>query len=226
MPCPAVHIHQPTTTPACFDQRNCTPFGLASNVCSWAILQVPKAEAEVYNIAQTFDNMVGKFLTMLTSDSDQSLRFLSFRIDFNERCVAVFLVRICTPAGSYSTDVDTLLACGWWRVIVHRCVIQVQDDQCRVQGSLLPLSNQPAGKAAARTFRGREADVLGRLNLDMSNEDSVSDVKRHRLLARAPYRQHPPLLLLCSQTVHMYTMRCNTLRCELRLTAVPLCESA
>eukprot|EP00037_Helgoeca_nana_P019107 m.185270 g.185270 ORF g.185270 m.185270 type:complete len:267 (+) comp24720_c0_seq1:1944-2744(+) len=47
--------------------------------------QVPKAEAEVYNIAQTFDNMVGKFLTMLTSDSDQSLRFLSFRIDFNER---------------------------------------------------------------------------------------------------------------------------------------------
>ena len=43
---------------------------------------------------------VGRFLTMLTNDSDPSLRFLSFRIDFNERCVrsTVFAAAILTQS--------------------------------------------------------------------------------------------------------------------------------
>ena len=48
---------------------------------------VPKMTVKVQLITKQFQNMVGRFLTMLARSTDPNLRFLSFRIDFNEvRC--------------------------------------------------------------------------------------------------------------------------------------------
>ena len=45
---------------------------------------VPKMAVKVQLITKQFQDMVGRFLTMLTVHKDPNLRFLSFRIDFNE----------------------------------------------------------------------------------------------------------------------------------------------
>lgn len=46
--------------------------------------ELPRLKARLDVIAQQFRDMVGHFLTMLTLHADPNLRFLSFRIDFNE----------------------------------------------------------------------------------------------------------------------------------------------
>ena len=45
---------------------------------------LPEAEAKLRVLMRQFKDMVGRFLTMLMSKSDANLRFLSFRVDFNE----------------------------------------------------------------------------------------------------------------------------------------------
>lgn len=56
-------------------------------------------KAKIDVIARQFQGMTGRFLTMLTTQSDPSLRFLSFRIDFNEyyRRVCVEFDEACSP---------------------------------------------------------------------------------------------------------------------------------
>ena len=45
---------------------------------------LPEAVAQLENLMATFQQMVGRFLTMLMMHEDPNLRFLSFRVDFNE----------------------------------------------------------------------------------------------------------------------------------------------
>ena len=45
---------------------------------------LPEAVAQLENLMARFQEMVGRFLTMLMMHEDPNLRFLSFRVDFNE----------------------------------------------------------------------------------------------------------------------------------------------
>ncbi|XP_048249999.1 gamma-tubulin complex component 3 homolog [Haliotis rufescens] len=45
---------------------------------------IPSTRAQLIVLAQSYQDMVQQFLVMLTSHQDVSLRFLSFRLDFNE----------------------------------------------------------------------------------------------------------------------------------------------